>query len=106
MTEGRLLKLFKLLQKMKSIRVILWASFAIGAVLLLIAQAHSGDESRATPVVTVWRRQSNDIYTILQQNKTEDIHCHSNETYLVKETQCVNNHQLFNGNLRCNYVCC
>ena len=106
MIEGRELAEFvvKLRQKMKSISVFLWASFAVGAMLSVMAQAHSENQSWATTtVVTVWRRQSNDLYSILQQNKTEDIHYHGNETYLVKETQCINNHHLFNGNLRCNY---
>ena len=102
MTEGRLLKLFKLLQKMKSIRVILWASFAVGAVLSVIAQVHSEDESSATLVVLVSRRKMFDMYTILQQNNTElmSLNCdNENATYVVKEDQCISNHQLFNGNL-------
>ena len=96
------MKLFKLLQKMKSIRVYLWASFVVGAVLSVIAQVHSEDETTAIPVVTVLRRPSLDFYHILQGNKTdsEQMRCDAeNATYLVKENQCINNHYLFNGNL-------
>ena len=97
-----MLKLFKLLQKMmKSIRVFLQASFAIGAVLSAITQVYSEDESSAIPVV-VRRRKIQDLYTILQQNNTEDTRCDvDNATYLVNENQCINNHYLFNGNLKC-----
>ena len=85
---------------MKSIRRYLLASFVFGIVLSVIAHVHSGDDSGTTPVIVVWRRQSHDIYTILQQDKTEEgLFCHDNETYLVKESQCVDNYYLFNGNL-------
>ena len=95
------MKLFKLLQKMKSTRVFLWTSFAVGAVLSMIAQVHSEDDPSATPVVTVWRRYL-DIYNILQGNKTEQFRCdieNALPTYLVKENQCIDNYYLFNGNL-------
>ena len=92
----------ELLQKMNSIRLLLWASFAIGAVLSsVIAQVQSEDDSSAIPV-DISRRSSGDIisYTTLQQNKTEVVNCLvDNATYLVKERQCVNNHYLVNGNL-------
>ena len=96
------MKLFKLLQKMKGIRVFLWASFAVGAVLSVIAQVHSVDTSRIIPVV-VRRRSSLDIYTILQGNRTEvDNRCDvDNATYLVKENQCIDNQYLSNGNEKC-----
>ena len=47
------------------------------------------------------RRQSGDIYTTLQQDKTDvRMQCPvDNATYLVEERQCINNHYLFNGNL-------
>ena len=85
----------ELLQKMN---LLLWASFAIGAVLVLsvIAQVQSEYDSSAIPVV-IGRRQSGDSYTTLQQDVTN---CPTdNVTYLVKERLCVNDHYLFNGNL-------
>ena len=87
-------------------RLHLWASCAIGAVLSVIAQAHSEDESSAIPVGTN-RRQSGDMYTILQQDKTDvRMQCLVyNATYLVEERQCINNHYLFNSNLNaCHYT--
>ena len=88
------------MQKMKSVRVFLWASFAVGIVLSVIAQVHSVDTSRAIPVV-VWRRTSLDIYTILQGNNTgSNNNCDvDSATYLVEENQCINNQHLFNGNV-------
>ena len=86
---------------MKCIRVFLWTSFAVGAVLSVIAQVHSEDKSSATLVVLVSRRIQSDMYTILQQNGTElmPFNCdNDNATYVVKEDQCISNHQLFNGN--------
>ena len=86
----------KLLQKMKSIRVFLWASFTIGAALSVIAQAHSFDTSSAIPVA-VNRR----IFDIFIELKGYDYWCsfdNGPETYLVKENQCINNQRLFNGN--------
>ena len=85
---------------MKSIRRYLLASFVFGIVQSVIAQVYSGDDSGTTPVIAVRRRQSHDFYIILQQDKTEvEVSCHDNETYLVKESQCVDNYYLFNGNL-------
>ena len=85
---------------MKSISVVLWTSFAVGAVLSVIAQVHSQDNSSAIPVV-IRRRPSLDSYTILQANKSEDVVCDvNNATYLVKENQCINNRYLFNGNMK------
>ena len=57
--------------------------------------------SRAIPVVSN-RRQSGDIYTTLQQDKTDvRMQCPvDNATYLVEERQCINNHYLFDGNLK------
>jgi hypothetical protein len=82
---------------MKSIGVFLWASLAVGAVLSVIAEAHT---SSAIPVA-VSRRPSFDVLTILQGNNTgsNTINCHpDNATYLVKENECINNQYLFNGN--------
>ena len=70
-------------------------------VLLMIAQVQSEVESSAIPVI-IRRRPSADIYTILlfQQNRIEDRLCPTdNATYLVKERQCINNQNLFDGNL-------
>ena len=82
---------------MKNIRFYLLASFAIGIELSgLMIHMHS---SRATPVV-ICRRSFEDIYTILQQDKTDIRRCPvDNATYLVKERQCIDNHYLFNGNM-------
>ena len=87
---------------MKSVRIFLWASFAVGTVLSVIAQVHCVDTSRAAPVI-VRRRSSLDIYTVLQGNRTElDNRCNvNNATYLVKENQCINNQHLYNGNENC-----
>jgi hypothetical protein len=88
---------------MKSISAFQWESFAIGAVLSVIAQVHSEDNSSTTPVA-VRRRPALDIYTVLQVNKTEVVRCHSgddNATYLVEEKQCINNRYLFNGKEKC-----
>jgi hypothetical protein len=88
---------------MKSIRVSLWASFAVGAVLSVLAQVHSVDNSNAIPVA-VTRRPSLDIYTILQGNRTGFNTCDvDNATYLVKENQCINDRYLSNGNEKCMY---
>ena len=79
---------------MKSIRVFVWASFAIGAVL----SVHSEDYFSAIPVA-VNRRSSIDIYLKLQGNKTLHGQCNvNNATYLVEDNQCVDNQYLFNGN--------
>jgi hypothetical protein len=86
---------------MNSIRVFLWANFAVGAVLSVIAQVHN---SSAIPVA-VSRRPSLDVLTILQGNNTGSttINCHvDNATYLVKENECINNQYLFNGNEKIN----
>ena len=67
----------------------------------MMVQVHSEVELSAIPVI-IRRRASADIYTILlfQQNVTEDKLCPTdNATYLVKERQCINNQNLFNGNL-------
>ena len=96
------MKLFKLLQKMKSIRVFLWASFAVGAVLSVIAQVHSEVESSAIPVAV--RRRSFDFHIILQEDNTgsTNINCNvDNATYLVEENQCINNQHLFNRKEKC-----
>ena len=87
---------------MKSVRVFLWASFAVGAVLSVIAQVHSIDTARTIPVI-VRRRPSLDIYTVLQGNSTgSNINCDiDSATYLVEENQCINNQHLFNGNEKC-----
>ena len=101
------MKLFKLLQKMKSIRVFLWtlSSFAVAIVLSVIAQVHSEDESSTPVTVQVTRRFLQDVYfTILQPNDTHvtSTFCEANNaTYLVNESQCINNNHLFNGNLKC-----
>ena len=87
---------------MKSIRVFLWASFAVGAVLSVIAQVHSEVESTATPVAV--NRRSLDFRIILQANNTgsTNINCDDdNATYLVDENQCINNQHLYNGNEEC-----
>ena len=86
-------------------RLYLWASCAIGAVLSVIAQAHSEDESSVIPMV-ISRRQSGDMYTTFQQDKTDVRKCPvDNATYLVEERQCIDNHYLFNGNLNaCHYT--
>ena len=87
---------------MKSIRVFLWASFAVGAVLSVIAQVHSEVESSATPVTV--NRRSIDFRIILQEDDTEptNIICDvDNATYLVEENQCINNQHLFDGNEKC-----
>ena len=84
---------------MKSIGFYLWTSFAVGAVLSVIAQVHSEDRPSVTSVVTVMisRRLSLDIYTIHQGNNTYVFSCNpENSTYLVKENH---SHYLFNGNL-------
>ena len=96
---------FKLMQKMKSDRVqgFLWANFAVGTVLSVIAQVHSIDTARAIPVV-VRRRPSLDIYTVLQGNNTitGSNNCDfDSATYLVEENQCIKNQHLFNGNKKC-----
>jgi hypothetical protein len=85
---------------MKNIRVFLWASFAIGAVLSVIAQVHSEDNSRLGAIpVAVSRRASLDIYiTLLGNGIACDV---DNATYLVKENQCINNQYLLNGNEKC-----
>ena len=94
------MKLFKLLQKMKGIRVFLWASFAVGAVLSVIAQVHSEVD---IPVAT--SRRSLDI-KFYQGNNTRFATCDvDNATYLVKENQCINNQHLFNGNEKCMHDC-
>ena len=85
---------------MKSVRIFLWASFA---VLSVIAQVHSIDAARAIPVI-VRRRTSLDIYTVLQGNRNtgSNINCDiDSATYLVEENQCINNQHLFNGNEKC-----
>ena len=88
-------------------RVSLWASFAVGAVLSVIAQVHSEDKSSAIPVA-VTRRSSLDIRIIyiLQGNYTGStnniINCDvENATYLVKENECINDQYLFNSNKNC-----
>ena len=88
---------------MKGIRVYLWTSFAVGAVLSVIAQVHSEDESSIPVTVQVTRRFFQDLYTTLQPNSTQGItmQCDDNATYLVNESQCINNNHLFNGNLKC-----
>ena len=88
---------------MKSTRVFLWASFAVVAVLSVIAQVHSEDDSCAIPVA-VTRRPSLDFHTLFQGNNTgsTNINCDvNNATYLVKENQCINNQHLFSGNEKC-----
>jgi hemin uptake protein HemP len=88
---------------MKSIRFFLWANFAIGAVLSVIAQVHSEDYSSAIPTA-VTRRVSLDFHTILQGNNTgfTNINCDvDNATYLVEDNQCINNQYLFNGKEKC-----
>ena len=56
----------------------------------------------AIPVVTN-RRQSGDMYTTLQQDKTDVRMCPVDNatgfSYLMEERQCISNHYLFNGNL-------
>ena len=86
-------------------RVSLWASFAVGAVLSVIAQVHSEVESSAIPVAVI-RRSSLDIRIIyiLQGNYTgsTNINCDvENATYLVKENECINDRYLFNSNKNC-----
>ena len=84
-----------------SSRDFLWASFAIGAVLSVLAHVQSQDASTSVPV-TVSRRPSLDTYTILQGNRTYGRVCNvDNATYLVKEKRCINDEHLFNGNLKC-----
>ena len=87
---------------MKSIRVCLWMSFAVGAVLsAVIAQVYSEDNSSAI-LILVNRRPSLDIYTMLHWgNETKHMICPNNGTYLVKENLCINNQYLFNGNVKC-----
>ena len=87
---------------MKSVGVFLWASFAVGAVLSVIAQVHSEVESTAIPVV-VSRRSSLDIKLYQGNNNIYSNICDvaNNATYLVKENQCINNQYLFNGNENC-----
>ena len=84
---------------MKSIRVFLWASFAVGAVLSVITQVHSEVESSAIPVTI--NRRSIDVRTLLQGNNTGPTHINcdiDNATYLVEENWCINNQHLFDGN--------
>ena len=86
---------------MKSVRVFLWTSFAVGAVLSVIPQVHSEDESSTPVTVQVTRRFFQDVYyTKLQPNNTQvTTVCYVNATYLVNENQCINNHYFFNGSL-------
>ena len=88
---------------MKRMRVSLQASFVVGAVLSVIAQAlHSEDYFNATPVAV--NRRSLDVRIILQEDNTRssNINCNDdNATYLVKENQCINNQHLFDGNEEC-----
>ena len=87
---------------MKSIRVFLWASFAIGAVLSVITQVRSEESSSAIPVAV--NRRLLDFRTLLQENNTgsTNINCDvDNATYLVEENQCINNRYLFNGKEKC-----
>ena len=87
---------------MKSIRVFLWASFAIGTVLSVIVQVGSEVESTAIPVAV--NRRSLDFRIILQEDDTGSTHINcdnDNATYLVKENQCINNQHLYNGKEKC-----
>ena len=89
---------------MKGIRVFLWASFAVGAVLSVVVQVHSEVESSTIPVAVIINRRSFDVQTLLQGNNTGPTHINcdvDNATYLVEENQCINNQHLFNGNEKC-----
>jgi hypothetical protein len=63
----------------------------------LQAVAASGTESEI--VERVSRRQSNDIYFFV--NSTTGTNCGDKNTYLISEDQCVQDQELFKGNLIC-----
>ena len=75
-------------------------------LLLVLAFACSslvqseGNVDPSTPVISVQRRQSNDVYYYDNGSNHEvcDSDNYINVTYLVSERRCVTNKDLFNGN--------
>ena len=63
------------------------------------AVAASGNESRI--VERVNRRQTADIYFFINSTKSSGINCGDKNTYLISEDQCVQEQELYRGNLIC-----
>ena len=91
------MQLSGLTELQKMIHVIIFFVFEVFISMHAQVVAMSVYESRI--VERVSRRQTADIYFFI--NSTSGINCGDKNTYLISEDQCVQDQELYRGNLTC-----